>query len=124
VVVTTPLRLAKSGEESTGILQVAIERAGVLKGARAVEMVIAWSTAVRQLGHELGADEGGHLSAAVRDYSRYWKSSERTVWRELARFRAVFPEEESPARLAGMLLQLTDERRAERAAVSDLRLAV
>jgi hypothetical protein len=122
--VTEPLRAARAGEQSATLLEVALKRAGVMKGARATEFVIAWGTAVSKLGHELGAAEGGHLSAAMREYASYWKVHERTAWRELHRFREVFPEEESPARLVVLLRELQQARRDERAALSELRIAV
>lgn len=107
----------------TSLLQQAVERAGTVKGARAAEMVATWALAEASLGHELGAGEGGHLSAAIREYSRYWKQSERTTWRELNRFRQVFPEQESPAAYAAALRQ-HQANRPTRAGLADLPLAV
>lgn len=85
------------------LLEVAVRRAGLRKGAKAVEVVSTWAIATAKVGHELGAHEKGDLSSAIREYAAYWKLSERTAWRDLGRFREVFPEEESPARLAALV---------------------
>ena len=106
-----PIRLAAPGEPAVSLLQLTAQRAGVMRGGRAASVLIEWAIATHRLGHEPG--QGGDLTAAVREYATYWRHSERTAWRQLARFREVFPEEDSPARLAGLLLEVADatERR-------------
>jgi hypothetical protein len=99
------------GDVTGRLMAAAIERVGVVHGSRAVAVVVAWATAERDLGHALGAADGAHLTAAVREYAEYWRRSQRTAWREVKRFRAAFPEEESPARLAGELERRSDARR-------------
>jgi hypothetical protein len=96
------------------LLNLAVRNAGVMKGAQAASVVVAWAVAVEDLGHELGADEGGHLSAAIREYAAYWKQSERTVWRELDRFKRAFPGEPTPARLAQIVRREADVRASSR----------
>lgn len=80
-----------------------IERGGILKGARAAEVIMSWAIAEQKLGHQLG---GGELSAAIREHAEFWRQTERTSWNELRRFHEVWPksEEPSPARLAGQAL--------------------
>lgn len=82
------------------VLELAVRRGGLWKGARAAEVIVAWAIAEQELGHELG---GGAIEAGVREYAEYWKQSERTAWRELRRFREVFREDQTPARLARLV---------------------
>jgi hypothetical protein len=106
------------------LLNVAVRRVGVFKGAQAASVIVSWAIAVEDLGHELGADEGGHLTAAVREYAAYWKLHERTAWREHKRFALAFPGEESPARLASVLRRETDVRAASKQDAMALPLAI
>jgi hypothetical protein len=95
-------------ERRVSLMDLAIHRGGIIKGARACAVVTSWALAVDALGHELGH---GSLSEAVSEYADYWHKSERTAWRELGRFREVFgEEEESPARLATIMLAAVQER--------------
>jgi hypothetical protein len=52
--------------------------------------ISAWAIAHRELGH----------TPLVHEYASYWKISERTAWREMARFKEAFPHEDNPDRLA------------------------
>jgi hypothetical protein len=109
------------------LLDLAVSRGGIIKGAQAAQHVTQWAIAERDLGRRLGSEDTGSLSAAIRDYAKYWKCSEKTGWREHTRFLAVFPEEASAARLAGVLQQLMDERelaRADKSALLTFPLAV
>lgn len=106
------------------LLEYALRRGGVIKGAKSVEVVITWAIATQELGHELGSEDTGSLSAAVREFGEYWRLSERTAWRDLHRFRAVFPEEESPARLAAVVIRTAGERRLRREDVATLGMQV
>lgn len=90
------------------LLEHAIERGGVKRGAQAAAFVQSWAAATEALGHELG--EGEHLTAALQEYAAFWRVSERTAWNELHRFRGVFPAEQSPARLARLLADARDSR--------------
>ena len=87
-------------------MAVAYANAGSYRAAgRAMSVLIAWGMAEASLGRPLGANvEGrGHQTAAIREYAEWWKANERTTWRDLAAFKAAFPGEESPARLAAEL---------------------
>lgn len=79
---------------SESLLALAIERRGVLRGAAAIAFMAQWAQA-RDAAEEWPTD----LSPQVRAYARHWRVSERTAWREISRFREVWPEEESPSRL-------------------------
>lgn len=112
-------------DRNRSVLELALRRGGVWKGARATETIVAWALAERALGHPLGLGirhEG--VSAAMSEYAEYWKISERTAWRELHRFREVFPEEESPARLARLIAHAADSRSEARAALADVPLSL
>jgi hypothetical protein len=106
-------------------MEMAVLRGGIVKGGQAAAVLALWAIAVAKRGHELGEDEGGNLSAAVREYATYWKLSERTAWRELDRFKQVFEEEDSPARLSTIVNATADVRSMSRnEVVAGLRLAV
>lgn len=111
---SAPLRALEPGERGVSLLQVAVQRAGLRKGSKAAVAVVSWTIAVQALERPLGEPGGGHLTAAVREYAAWWKISERGAWRDLQRFAAAFPEETSPARLAGVLAAALDRRAAER----------
>jgi hypothetical protein len=100
------------------LLQVAVVNAGIYRGSQGASVVVSWALAQRELGHELGDQEGGHLSAAIREYADYWKQSERTAWRDLKRFKAAYPGEESPVKLARLLSRELDMRASEGELVS------
>lgn len=112
---TTQLRLAAPGApKSTPLLGLAIARAGMWQGTRAASFLITWAIAERKLGHHLGADETGSLSAAIREHAKYWRVSERTSWRDLTAWQAAFPGVESPADVAPQLLELYDVELSKR----------
>lgn len=83
---------------STSLLKVAAANAGPFTGGKAVGTLMSWAIAEAMLGRPLGDGQG--VTAAVEEYSSWWKQSRRTTFRELAAFRKAFPSEESPARLA------------------------
>lgn len=97
---------------STLVLEVALRNAGMRAGGKGCACLISWAIAVHRTGDELGAGvEGhGHVTAAVRDFAEYWSISERTAWRDLDAFRACFPTEETPARMAAEARALYDGR--------------
>ncbi len=103
------LRLVPPGSEgSSPLLGIAIARAGMWKGPRACSFLVTWAIAERRLGHELGSEDTGSLSAAIREHAKYWHQGERTVWRDLAAWHLAFPGEESPAVLARQLVDVYD----------------
>lgn len=61
--------------------------------AQACSLVWAWAKTTRELGH----------APTRTEHARYWKQSERQVYKELDRFRAAFPTERDPQRLADWL---------------------
>ena len=68
----------------------------MLGAARACETICGWAMA-----YQLGEFESWPTQV---QYAEYWKVNERTVRRELDRFHAAFPGEESPERLARWLI--------------------
>nr|CRY96445.1 hypothetical protein [uncultured prokaryote] len=99
---------------------VAIRNAGVVQGARALGIVALWAIAIaKNDGHPLGEN----LTLSLRSYSDYWRQSDRTSWRDLKVFRAAFPDEADPQRLALRLVRdkvvtASDDPTAATAAVS------
>lgn len=81
------------------LLELIQQRTGSLRKTFLVGKVIQQWAMVRQ---DLGR------RPYVHEYAAWWKVSERTAWREMARFSAAFPEEDGPDRLA--LLALADGR--------------
>lgn len=103
------LRLVAAGTEgASALLAIGIARAGMWKGSRACSFLVTWAIAERRLGHDLGSEDTGSLSAAIREHAKYWRQSERTSWRDLTAWQASFPSEESPAELAHQLLDVYD----------------
>lgn len=90
------------------LLQLATDRVGQLRAGRVLAFMIAWQTARRALGDEWPA-EG--VEAQVRAYSAWWRQSERNGWRELDRFRQVWPDETTPSALMDAAASSWDERR-------------
>ena len=97
-------------QRNRSLLDLAIGRVGVVKGAQAVEVIATWSIATRRRGHKLGSQDNGTLTAAIREYAEYWGMSERSAWRRHDLFRQAFPEEVSAERLASKLGAAVDER--------------
>jgi hypothetical protein len=106
------------------LTNVAVRNAGLLKGSQAAAVVVSWAVAEVELGHKLGHAEGGHLTAAVREYADHWRMSERTAWRELRRFKAAFPGEEHPGRLAAVLRSAVDLREHTQSEAAIVPLAI
>lgn len=95
------------------LMTVAYLRTGSARESiRALQMIQQWALARMVLGHDLGEEEGGGVSAAVREYARWWKVSERTAWRELSSFQNAFPEEQTPAELAAQLIEHVEDLQA------------
>lgn len=68
-----------------------------VKGAQAIATVVALGVVARERAY------GDWPSQA--DYAGYWEISERNAQREWAHFRRAFPHEDSPDRLARVLLE-------------------
>jgi hypothetical protein len=90
--------------EGQPLMVVAMTNAGMRKGSSAMTFFVAWSMAEASLERPLG--DGGSLSAAVREYSTWWKQSERQSWRELAAFRQAFGESSDPREFAAQAREL------------------
>lgn len=109
------LRIVPRGTQGAApLLGIAIARAGMWKGTRACSFLVTWAIARHRLDHDLGADDTGSLSAAIREHAKYWRQAERTSWRDLAAWQAAFPGEESPAQLAEQFLEVYDVAVAKR----------
>jgi hypothetical protein len=84
------------------LLAVAIAQAGVWKGTRAVEFMVAWQTARESLNDEWPEHDG--VTAQLYAYRDWWRQAQRTAWRDLERFRAAFPGESTPSHLVDVAL--------------------
>jgi hypothetical protein len=81
------------------LLEVAVARGGLVKGPRAVSMVVGWVVAEEMLGHP----------PTLEEYAEWWKMSRATAFREQAAFRQCFPEETTPQRIADLVKARRDE---------------
>jgi hypothetical protein len=78
-------------------LEVAVARAGLRTGLRAMTWAYEWGVTREALGHE----------PTVEEVAEYWNLTRRTAFREQAAFREAFSTMESPAPIYD-----TDEARA------------
>ncbi len=104
------LRLADRGEKGIRLDAYAGRNAGVRGGIKATRTALQWMIAEQALGRGLGDGEG--TVAAVQEYAEWWRVGERTAWHHLEYFRAGFPGEDTPARLAGLLAARAEVRRS------------
>lgn len=72
------------------ILDVCVAKKGIYKGGRVATFIVCWCIASNALGREITLEE----------YREWWKESERTAYREQARFREVFPQLANPQPIA------------------------
>ena len=86
-------------------LEVAVARAGLRTGVRALTWAHEWAVACTALGR----------APSVEDVAEYWGLARRTAFREQAAFREAFPDVESP-----MSLYDSDEARARLQAFAEL----
>lgn len=70
-------------------LEVAVARGGVRKGSDTMAFAMCWAVTEQKLGR----------APTVEEYAVEWKVSSRTVFRELATFRDVWPEFNDPSGL-------------------------
>lgn len=71
------------------LAEAAIGKLGVVKGARVLAFMVSWSQTTDAIGH----------APTVAEYATFWHQHERTVYRDLARFRECFEHEVNPTRL-------------------------
>lgn len=121
---SAPIQLVARGTAgSQTLMQLAVRNAGLRVGSRALSTLAAWAIAEATLGRPLGADVvgHGHTTAAVREYSKWWKQSERSTWRDLHAFEKAFGEK-TPARLVAAAHEQHAEQlsRKQREAVAQL----
>lgn len=89
----------KRGRPARTVLEVCVARCGPLKGGRVAAFIAQWTMASQALGRPI----------TIEDYAEWWLESERTVYRQQARFRAAFPHMQTPQPIANAAIA----RRAE-----------
>jgi hypothetical protein len=67
-------------KRSPTLLEYAIGKAGVLRGARVCAFVTQWTLAQQAIGHHI----------TIEEYRDWWNESTRTAYRHQSEFRAVF----------------------------------
>lgn len=93
------------------LLELCVRRAGgARKGARVGAFIAAWG---------ICRDDLGRLPT-VEEYAEYWKQSRASGYREQQRFRAAFPEFETPD---AILDHIARQRGGEVVDVDQLRVA-
>ena len=73
------------------MLVVLTRRVGFRKAMKVLTFVIAWAIVLEDLAVE---------DITIEDYAAWWRTSERTAFREQALFRESMPDEDSPTRIA------------------------
>lgn len=62
------------------LLEHAIAKVGILRGARVCTFICQWTIAANAIGRPI----------TIEEYAEWWNESERTVYRHQAEFRRVF----------------------------------
>lgn len=78
-----------SRRKPNSLAEAAIGKLGVVKGARVLSFMLAWAQTMDAIGHP----------PTVGEHAEFWHQHERTVYRDLARFRDCFEHEVNPTRL-------------------------
>ena len=86
------------------LLEVAMARVGIRRGAKVLAFMIAWNLVRSELGRE----------PDIEEYAEWWRTSIRTAYREQAMFRDAFPGETNPARLMDAAQGAWDEKKGVR----------
>jgi hypothetical protein len=84
---------------STSLLQLCVAHAGgVRRGARVAGFIVSWAIASESLGRAITVETG---------FLEFWGHgyNERTAYRHLQEFRAVFPGHENPQAFADKLIE-------------------
>ena len=98
----------------SNVFEFCVANLGVMKGARLAGFIACWAIAEASYDHPLGEGEG--TTAAVREFCEYWNESERTAYRRVAEFHALFPHWATP----GPLCAIARAKQVEAAAVGSL----
>jgi len=72
------------------LLEYAISKVGIVKGARVCAFVTQWTLASQAIGREI----------TLREYSDWWNQKERTAFHHQAEFRSVFEPLLTPQTIA------------------------
>lgn len=84
------------------LMEVAIARQGIRKGASVVGFIVSWAIACEAVEHPLTLDE----------YAEWWKESPATAYRQQARFRETFPGHATPQVIVDAMLTHAEARQA------------
>jgi len=68
------------------LLELCVDRGGLLKGMRICSFIIEWSMCAGALGRE----------PLVVEFRDWWKANDRSTWRRLAEFREMFDTDATP----------------------------
>lgn len=89
------------------IAEYVVREVGFWNGQKVLAFIMAWESARAALGQE---------SMTLDEYRDWWRTSERTAYREQALFRRAFPDYGTPDELLALA-------RSQRVAVQELRWA-
>lgn len=117
--VTTSKR--SGGGPVPSLATIASSRVGALRAGRVLGFMVAWEMARAALGDDWPGDDG--ISAQVAAYADWWRESERTAWRNVDRFRAAFPGEDTPTRIMAAAAAARWDQRHGVAGLGAVRLA-
>jgi hypothetical protein len=95
---------------ANSLLALSINRVGYLRTGRVLRVILQWALAMRAYeGPWPEVEKRGDLSRRMEAYQAHWLMSKATAWRDLEKFRAAFPDESDPTRLALIVLAGLDE---------------
>ena len=69
-----------SKKQPRTLMEMAVSKVGIYKGARVCAFICQWSMCAQALGHDI----------TIEEYADWWKESIRSAYRHQAEFRSVF----------------------------------
>lgn len=86
--------MADVSQRTPSLLEHAISKVGVYKGARVCAFIVQWTIASNALGREI----------SLAEYAEWWREQERTAYNHQREFRQAFPPLQTPQPLADLAL--------------------
>jgi hypothetical protein len=90
-------------------MKIAAMRQGPIKGGRTIAFMLQWA-----IWRESTGQVPRTITEDVQAYADWWRDSERTAWRDVARFREAFPGELTPDRILDLVADQLDRREGVR----------
>lgn len=81
-------------KQARTLIEVAVARAGLMRGSRVTKFVTEWTLVVQAVGHPI----------TLAEFAEWWSEPMSTAYRRQAQFREVFPELETPQPIADLVI--------------------